>query len=177
MRLLIVSDIHDHVWNLAALLAHAPASDRLLVCGDLCSPFIVGLLADAYRRPIHIVFGNNDGDLYRITQNASKHPHVYLHGELLQEDWEGFRVAINHYPEIARSLADSGAYDLVCYGHNHRYAVHHEADTWLVNPGAVMGYDPMARSDIMPTMAAFDTETDAVAFYRIYAGGVEPLPR
>ncbi len=171
MRLLIVSDIHDHVWHLAAMLAAAPASDRLVVCGDLCAPFVAAQLAEAYTGPIHLVFGNNDGDHFRITQLADRHPHVWLHGELLEADWDGLRVAVNHYPEIARPLAASGAYDVVCYGHDHRYAVHRHADTWLLNPGPVMGYAPADRADVPATCLLYDSDTDRVQGYRLADDG------
>ena len=74
MKIAVLSDVHDHVWNLQAALASLDDTEALLYCGDLCSPFVVGLLAEGFQnRPIEIVFGNNDGDLFRIAQNAAKH--------------------------------------------------------------------------------------------------------
>ena len=36
MRLAILSDIHDHVWNLAAALGWCAArTDAMICCGDL----------------------------------------------------------------------------------------------------------------------------------------------
>jgi len=72
MKIAIFSDIHDHIWNLEAALGAIQACDALLVCGDLCSPFIIDQLANGFpARPIHIVFGNNDGDLFRMSRRAA----------------------------------------------------------------------------------------------------------
>src|SRR5574341_991152 len=109
MKIAILSDIHDNVWKLAAALPGMQNTEVMICCGDLCSPFIVGLLAEGFKdRPIHIVFGNNDGDLFRITQNASKSPRVQLHGALYQDEIGGKRIAVNHYPDIALAIAAAG---------------------------------------------------------------------
>lgn len=172
MKLAVVSDIHDHVWNLRAALAALADADVLLVCGDLCSPFVVPLLAEGFAgRPIHVVFGNNDGDLYRITANARAAGNVELHGELFTGELGGLRVAVNHYPEIARRLAASGEFDLVCYGHDHRFALTDGEQTLLVNPGTLLGYDPGARADVPPTFAVVDTERRAADGLRIDESG------
>jgi len=119
MRIGIIADIHDHVWNLRAALTGLAATDALICCGDLCAPFIIGHLAEGYAaRPVHIVFGNNDGDLFRITQNAARYPHVTLQGEVFVGKFDSRKVLVNRYPERARQVR-SEDYDLVCYGHNH----------------------------------------------------------
>src|SRR3712207_650010 len=147
MRLGIVSDIHDNLWNLGSAIDFLNASsDVLLCCGDLCSPFVV----DELRRfdgAVHIVFGNNDADLFRITRKSDSR--VQVHGELLEIELDGRRVAMQHYDNIARGLATSGLYDLVCYGHNHRIALSRTRSTTVVNPGPIMGaaFGPAGRSE------------------------------
>jgi uncharacterized protein len=89
MRIAILSDIHDNVWKLATALEKLRGVDALLCCGDLCSPFVVHQLARGFSGPIEIVFGNNDGDLYRITANAAKYSHVRVHGELFRGEFDG----------------------------------------------------------------------------------------
>jgi putative phosphoesterase len=168
MQIAILSDIHDNVWNLRAALAGAQAADALICCGDLCSPFVIGLLAEGFAgRPIHIVFGNNDGDLYRITQNAAGFEHVRLHGALFQGELGGRRVAVNHYPDIALAIAAAGRHDLVCYGHNHLFNVEQRGGTLTVNPGAIMGYDPAGKRDIPATFVVYDTETGSTSAFRV----------
>lgn len=164
MEIAILSDIHDNVWALASVLPGMQQSEVMICCGDLCSPFIVGLLAEGFKdRPIHIVFGNNDGDLFRITQNASKFPHVHLHGAFYEDEIGGKRIAVNHYPDIALGIAVAEKYDVVCYGHNHAFKVEKLGNTLAINPGAVMGYDPLNKTDIPSTFVIYDTVTNKAA--------------
>ena len=139
MRIAILSDIHDHIRHLSTALSQLTDVDALLCCGDLCSPFIVVQLGEQCAKPIHIVFGNNDGDHFRITQQAGRFPQVTLHGEFADLSLGGKRIAINHFPEIARPVAASGRYDLVCYGHDHTFHTSRDGQTLLVNPGEVFG--------------------------------------
>ena len=71
MKIAVISDIHDHVVNLQNAIGLFKEVDSVLCCGDLCSPFVLNLLAEGFTKDIHIVFGNNDGDTFRITKNAT----------------------------------------------------------------------------------------------------------
>src|SRR4051812_16238042 len=165
MRLAIVSDIHDNLWTLRAALQWLNDADAMLVCGDLCSPFIMERLATGFQGPIHVVFGNNDGDLFRITTTAARFPHVTLHGafaDLPPEQMGGKRVAITHYPEIAHAIAPSGVYDLVCYGHSHKLERGRVGRTVTINPGELMGGLTGLASFVI-----YDTEREDVAAYEV----------
>ena len=168
MNIAIISDIHDNVWNLGAALQTIKASEALICCGDLCSPFIIDLMTDGFQNQIHIVFGNNDGDQYRITDNAARHDgRVLIHGEFAELKLDGTRFAVNHYPSIARSIAGSGDYDVVCYGHNHIFRVEHVNDALLINPGAIMGYDGVNKKEIPSTFVVYDTESGEFKGYEV----------
>ena len=167
MQIALLSDIHDNVWNLAAALRDLHSTDAMICCGDLCSPFVVGQLAEAFSGPIHIVFGNNDGDLYRITRIAASHPHVNLHGELFQAELGGLRISANHYPDIAGAIAHAGGWDVVCYGHNHVYQIDVVGDCLYINPGTLMGYNPIARQDIPATYVIFDTQNKKAQSFQV----------
>ncbi|GIK41388.1 MAG: phosphodiesterase [Chloroflexota bacterium] len=173
MKVGILSDIHDNVWKLAGALAGLQEAEVLICCGDLCSPFIIGLLAEGFRdRPIHIVFGNNDADLFRITNNAKKYAHVHLHGEFFQAELGGKHFAVNHFDYLARPIAASGQYDVVCYGHNHIYKIEPVGRTLTINPGAIMGYDPVGKKDIPSTFVLYETETGSASGYEVGAAQV-----
>ena len=173
MKVAIISDIHDNVWNLEAAFEEIQRSEVLICCGDLCSPFIVDLLAEGFsNRPIHIVFGNNDGDPYRITSNASKYKdNVKLHGEFADLSLGGKHFAVNHYPHIASNIATSGKYDVVCYGHNHSYKVERIGKILMINPGAIMGYDGVNKKDIPSTFIIYDTDSDKWTGYEVTISG------
>jgi putative phosphoesterase len=179
MRIAVLSDIHDHVWNLTAALASVASCDTLICCGDLCSPFVLDQLARGFERPIHIVFGNNDADLYRITSKAPKYPHVRLRGEFFEEDFEGRRIAVNHFDNIARAIAAAGAHDAVFYGHNHVYDQRVFAGrTLALNPGSLMGaqFDASAnRTDVAPTWAVYDTGRHSAEGFSLMGGSVARL--
>ncbi|MCB0043933.1 MAG: metallophosphoesterase family protein [Caldilineaceae bacterium] len=144
-KIALLSDTHDNIWALDKALAAIRAYDAemLLHCGDLVAPFIIGRLAEGFPGEVHIVFGNNDGDGRLLQTQATQHPRIHLHGiyhELTAGHGDRTRaVAMIHYPEPARRIAQSGQFDLVCYGHDHIRHVERIGDCLLVNPGEVMG--------------------------------------
>ena len=205
MKIAIISDIHDHVWNLRAAmqwlvsLSGREAIHELICCGDLCSPFVMGILINYCKDrpiPIHLVFGNNDGDTSRIVAQAKSTSFVVVHNEIAElvihdnqlvprakfEAEQGQdsyfqathlsdRIAVNHYDNIARQLAQVGAYHLVCFGHNHQYEVVRTPNTLALNPGALMGYNPLKEGvvkDVESTFAVYDTEAAPPREYQFY---------
>jgi len=159
MQVGVLSDIHDNIWKLESALRLLGGVDALICCGDLCSPFVVDRLANGFPGPIHVVFGNNDGDRYRITLKADQYHHFHLHGEFAELEFGGRRFAVNHFDEIGRALADSEAYDVVCYGHNHTYEVDQVGKTVRINPGEIMGG---LSNPPVSTCAVYDTVTQSV---------------
>jgi putative phosphoesterase len=139
MKLAVCADIHDNIWVLERALAAMQEAEAVLFCGDFCAPFTLVQLAEGFAGSIHVVWGNNDGDRWLLTRQASRFAHVQLHGELADLEAGGWRIAVNHYPEIAQGLARSGQYDLVCYGHNHLAYDERVGRTLLLNPGELMG--------------------------------------
>lgn len=214
MKIAIISDIHDNIWNLRAAmhwltsLQGNGAIQELICCGDLCSPFVMGLLI-AYCKdrpiPIHLVFGNNDGDTSRITAQAKDRPFVHIHNEFaelavkdnrlelratftdqqrkdiyFETTLARDRIAVHHFDSTARPIAEGGNYRLVCFGHNHRYEATYYGDTLALNPGALMGYNPLAQGevkDVEPTFAIYDTAAprgQEVHFYQVKAPWSNP---
>lgn len=141
IRVAVLSDSHDAIANLARTLDAVRASNAnlLLHCGDLCAPFIVNQLAQGFAGPIHIVFGNNDGDGRLIERRAAAFDHVTLHDVYAEIEAGARTVGLIHYPAPARRIAQSGALDLVCYGHDHQAHAEQIDNCWLVNPGEIMG--------------------------------------
>ena len=163
MKIAVISDIHDNIWRLErALLDIAGENcDVLLCCGDLCAPFSLKQIAEGFGGPVHVVFGNNDGDKWLLTTIAAKAGNVMLHDTFFESEIGGRKVAMVHFPTVGRALAASDKYDAVFYGHNHTQATERVGKTWLVNPGEIMGR--FGRS----TYAIFDVERDEISVYEV----------
>ncbi len=154
MRVAIISDIHDNIPKLRAALSGLRDVNVLICCGDLCSPFIIKELGTAFSGDIHVVFGNNDGDRFRIAAGAAKYPHIRIHGEFCELKIGGRRFAVNHFDNIGRAMVESGAYDVVCFGHNHQFELSRTGETLVINPGEVYGL-----LTGISTYAVYDTDT------------------
>lgn len=162
MRIGVISDTHDNIWKLEKALEQLQGVDLVIHCGDLCAPFMVKHLGEGIEVPIHIVWGNNEGDPFRIARVAEGYPHVHLEGELAQLEVDGFRVGVHHYPEVAVDLARSGSYDIVCYGHDHTAHEEMIGDCLLLNPGEIMGMNGKSSLAIVefPEMKVDSIELD-----------------
>jgi putative phosphoesterase len=177
----VISDIHDHLPPLRVALERLreAGAEALICCGDLCSPFVVTALAEGFPAgPIHIVFGNNDGDRFRITVFAARHKdgagarRVEVHGESKALELGGKRIFVHHFNDVGALIAASGEFDAVCYGHNHDWEARRDASGSLaINPGAIMGWHP-TRGDILSTYALYDTDRHAVSVFDTNSGEV-----
>jgi hypothetical protein len=163
MIIAVVSDIHDNIWKLEEVSQkiNQTGAEILIFCGDFCAPFTLKQLADDFNGPVHVVWGNNDGDKWLLTTIATAAGNVTLYGELAEIEVAGQKIGVNHYPAIGRRLAESGAYDLVCYGHDHQALIEQVGKTILVNPGEVMGR--FGKS----TFIKYDTETRTAELIKV----------
>jgi len=161
MRIAICSDIHDNIWKLEEALPGMNTANMLLFCGDFCAPFSLKQLAEGFEGPVHAVFGNNDGDQRLLLKVADEARNVTLHGQFAELEVENLLFAVNHYPDIARGLASSTKYDIVCYGHDHVLHQERVGETVLLNPGEIMGR--FGRSTYM----LFDTDDRSVTVHDV----------
>jgi uncharacterized protein len=105
MKIAILSDTHDNIWKLDDALGMMGEAEALIHCGDLCSPFVIKHLGKGLAGGLFTLCGgNNDGDQFLISRVAAGYPSVKLHGQFAELTLDGVRIAVNHYPEIARLL-------------------------------------------------------------------------
>jgi hypothetical protein len=153
MRIGIVSDTHDHLVHTRVALSmfRSLDIDVVLHAGDYCSPFMIPLFANF---PLHGVFGNNDGDHFRIQQRFTEIG-GHLHAEFMDQVFDGKRIAMYHGTQqgITDALIACGTYDLVVTGHTHIAVNQLHGKTLHINPGSVNGLGNP------PTAAFYDTET------------------
>ena len=154
-KIAIFSDSHDQIAHLNQALdaALAAGAEVLLHCGDLCAPFMLNQIGERFSGPVHVVFGNNDGDGRLLQVIAARHPQIHLHGIYPELEVDGRQLAMIHYPEPARRIAQSGQFDLVCYGHDHTKLLAQMGRGWLLNPGELLGMKGVV------SWALYDTQT------------------
>ncbi len=170
MIIAVMSDSHDNIWNLRKALdvIRAEKSEMLIHCGDFVAPFMIKELA-ATDIPVHGVFGNNDGDQYRLTKlSVTTFKNITFHDPVGQVDIDGYHIGFTHYEEIAEGLAATGKYNLVCYGHSHTYVVHKTDHTQILNPGEIMGKDGQ------PGFCLVDTKSNTIK--RVAIMGKNKIP-
>lgn len=156
MKIAIISDTHDNIPNIEKFLEWAQKNkiEIIIHCGDVATGETIRFLAENFKGPIHLVYGNMDWP-YRVETNeaCNQLENVKLHDNIGNLIIENLSIAFCHLPEVAKKLAESGKYHLVFYGHTHKPWIETlENKCQLINPGALGGLFQKA------TFAAYDTE-------------------
>lgn len=146
MKICILSDSHDHREPLAAAVAEAKGlgAQAVLHCGDLVAPSTLHAIV-GFGLPIHLIHGNNAGDLFNLSRFAQEHRNcVQYYGHDGSLDLAHKRIFMVHYPHYAKAMALTGDYDLVCNGHEHRAIIERirnikGKETLRIDPGTVAG--------------------------------------
>ncbi|VAW78647.1 hypothetical protein MNBD_GAMMA15-2294 [hydrothermal vent metagenome] len=146
MKVCIVSDSHDHrpLLESAVSSAKAAGAEAVLHCGDVVAPSTLSVLKP-FGLPIHVIHGNNIGDLYMMARIANQPGnHVTFYGQDAGIELCGRKIFLVHYPHYARAMATTGDWDLVCCGHDHEAQIEtvtniKGGETHMVNPGTVGG--------------------------------------
>jgi hypothetical protein len=128
----VVSDTHDDMEAIARVveLFNARGVSQVVHAGDLVSPFTFELFGELQAEFIGI-FGNNDGDRLLLAERSGGR--VRPQPRLIT--LEGKRAVVVHEPHLVETLAGSGDFDIVVYGHTHTADVRRVGRTLIVNPG------------------------------------------
>lgn len=159
MKICIVSDSHDNRRLLALAVEDAKARgvEAILHCGDVVAPTTLRSILK-FALPVHVIHGNNTGDLYNMHALSQEERIIQYHGQDAGIELGGRRIFMVHYPHYARAMATTGEWDIVCCGHDHTAEIQ-EIDnvkggrTLYLNPGTVGGVGAA------PTYLTGDLET------------------
>jgi len=165
MKICIVSDSHDRGPMLAEAIETAKAEGAMAVihCGELIGTNTLKASLK-FRLPIHLVHGNNLGDIVALARLACDSEGLFTyHGRDASFSLAGRRIFVTHYPHVGHAFACTGDYELVCCGHSHEPLARQQANvkggtTWLVNPGTVAGLGAPAATWIMGDLTAMHFE-------------------
>ena len=116
----------------------------MLHCGDLIAPSTLHAIL-GLGLPIHLIHGNNAGDLFYLSKFAQERPgQVHYYGQDASLELASRRIFAVHYPHYAKAMALTGDFDLVCNGHEHRAVIERipnvkGTETLRIDPGTVAG--------------------------------------
>jgi putative phosphoesterase len=129
MRIGVLSDTHGHRAKTERVVDvfHQRQIDLVIHCGDIGSPEIVELLSPW---PAHFVFGNVDDP-------SELRPAIVRLGKVCHERFGAIELDGLHIAFLHGDTAQSGQWDLVCFGHSHVAEISQRGSTKLLNPGAV----------------------------------------
>lgn len=165
MNIAVFSDIHDNAHNLVLALRDMEARGvkQGLFLGDFINNGIVRMVAFA-PFPIFGVFGNNDGDKAAYTRTSLAEGSRLALSENIYDfvEFGERKLFITHYPDIARSMARSGDFDAVFYGHDHDRHEERVGECLLANPGELS-----AHKTGTATYLVYDTDTNAIEFVEL----------
>jgi putative phosphoesterase len=151
MKFAIVSDTHDNMANFSKVIDFLNTQNIkvMLHCGDICNQTTIDEAVKNFNGGIKFVRGNGDFELENIPETME----IELGGNP-STGLKAKKIFFNHYPNIAKKMAESGSYDLVFYGHTHRSWEEKIGNCRLINPGEIAG------QRYKPCFAIYDTEND-----------------
>jgi uncharacterized protein len=118
--------------------------------------------------PVHLVHGNNQGDLYHLSKLAHETKNrVHYYGQDGMFTMAEKRIFIVHYPHYAKAMALTGDYDLVCNGHEHHGVIERirnlkGKETVRIDPGTVGGVSAPATY-VLGDLSKMEFEIRAVS--------------
>jgi putative phosphoesterase len=156
MKIGIISDIHENFHNLILALAAMKAEgvEQILCLGDLMNDGIAKVLSIS-EIPVFMIWGNNDGDKIMLMRTAlkpgsnlkvSNNTYDFL-------DYDGRKIFITHFDDLAEPMALSNRFDAVFFGHTHLPGVKLNGRCLIVNPGELS-----AQRTGKATVAVYDTK-------------------
>jgi len=131
----IISDTHDNLTQLKRAIAYFAERkvDVVLHAGDIVAPFTAKLIA-AMTVPVHIIYGNNDGEkvgLKNVLPQIQNGPVEIQLGERI--------VAMAHdFSQIPPEAAERA--HILIAGHTHQAFVREENNRLYINPGECGGW-------------------------------------
>lgn len=133
----VLSDTHDRVPLIAqALDLFAKRGVRAVIhAGDICSPFAAKALKTVEDGcPLHVVFGNNEGEidgLKSILPQLDRGP--------LRVELDGRKILVHHFEKWCKPV-DLDWADVVITGHTHEVVNAVRDGKLFLNPGECCGW-------------------------------------
>lgn len=139
MRIGVVSDTHNHVWNVARIveLLNQAEVDRVVHTGDITQAKTLDVFSQL-DAPLVGVYGNNDLERDSLEAAASRYG-MHFVDPPLELSWAGRRMVVVHDPrDFEQALLPE--HDLALHGHTHLRCEERRGETLIFNPGECAGH-------------------------------------
>ncbi len=139
MKIGILSDTHDNLPKIkkAVEIFNQEKVELVLHAGDFTSPFTSKEFKNL-NSPLKGVFGNNDGDKLYLQEKFKEIGELYV--GVYQTILNNKNIIMLHKEELIDALAKSQKFDLIIYGHTHRFDLRKIGGTLIINPGECGGW-------------------------------------
>lgn len=165
MKIAIISDIHENLHNLVIALKEIEKRkiDQIIFLGDFINNGIAKILASS-KIPVFALWGNNDCDKYAITKTSLDSKSNLTLSENIYDfvEYDGKKIFITHYSDLAKPIAKSGEYNVVFYGHNHLKNLDKVGDCIICNPGEISAHKTKEA-----TFAIYNTKKNDIEFIKL----------
>jgi hypothetical protein len=156
MKIAIVSDTHGNVANFKKAVDWINKNNiqTILHCGDIGDPKSLKESLKNFKGKVFGVLGNMDRDYKFFISEYNNISKCEIKEDTYEIEINKKKIAINHFPEKGKKMAESGKFDLVFYGHTHKPWSEKIKNCKLINPGELAG------QIYKPTFAVYDAETE-----------------
>ncbi len=135
MRIGVICDTHDRLPSLDRGLAvfQERGVEMVVHAGDLVAPFAARRLL-AWRGPLRVIFGNNDGE-----RKGLKDVLPQIQDGPLWVEAGGKRILVHHFVDWCKR-ADVARADVIITGHTHEVINEQRDGKLFLNPGECCGW-------------------------------------
>ncbi|MFA9477664.1 metallophosphoesterase [Phycisphaerales bacterium AB-hyl4] len=137
MKIGVISDTHDRLttFRRAMSLFQRMQVEAIFHAGDFIAPFAAKLIAPAaVKVPVHVVYGNNDGE-----RKGLKGVLPQLQDGPLKVELAGRRIVMEHFIDWLKPADIAGA-DVIITGHTHEVVNETKDGKLYLNPGECCGW-------------------------------------
>ncbi len=148
MKVAVISDTHDNKIAIqkAFKLIESMGITLTLHLGDTISPFVADFIREVYKGDLKIILGNNDGEKFYLKRKFESNGFEFFELKPVVIELLGRKIIMMHEPIAVESLARSGDFDIILYGHLHKIDNRRIGNTLVLNPGEACGYLTGKRS-------------------------------
>lgn len=151
MKIAIISDTHDNLFNLKVFFNFAKKEniEAIIHCGDTAHSETLENILENFSGKVFLSFANMDfREEFDIFKNNER---LKIFEDFGEAEIGGLKIGFCHFPELARANAEK--YDFAFYGHTHKPWLEKIGNCFVANPGNLAGQYYAASFAVLDTSA------------------------